>query len=253
MTMRTKLIAANWKMNLTLPEAEALAGELVKRIGNVTDATIVVAPNFTVLIPVGAVLAGSSIRLAAQNIHYERKGAFTGETSAPMLAAVGATYVIVGHSERRTLFGEADDMINKKLIAALSESIVPIFCVGETLKERESGEAQTVVQRQVAGGLSGIDRETISRIVIAYEPVWAIGTGVTASPEQAQEMHGFIRGVIETKYDKNVANSFKILYGGSVTPDNVDALMAMPDIDGALVGGASLKADSFERIVRFAR
>ncbi len=253
MTMRTKLIAANWKMNLTLPEAEALAGELVKRIGNVTDAAIVVAPNFTVLIPVGAVLAGSSIRLAAQNIHYERKGAFTGETSAPMLAAVGATYVIVGHSERRTLFGETDDMINKKLIAALSEAILPIFCVGETLKERESGKAQTVVQQQIAGGLSGIDRETISRIVVAYEPVWAIGTGVTASPEQAQEMHGFIRRILETKYDKTVANSLKILYGGSVTPDNVDTLMAMPDIDGALVGGASLKADSFERIVRFAR
>ena len=249
--MRTKLIAANWKMNLTLPEAEALAGELVKRIGNVTDATIVVAPNFTVLIAVGAVLAGSSIQLAAQNIHYERKGAFTGETSAPMLTAAGVKYVIVGHSERRTLFGESDDLINKKLIAALSESILPIFCVGETLKERESGKAQTVVQRQVAGGLSGMDREAISRIVVAYEPVWAIGTGLTASPEQAQEMHGFIRGIIETKYDKTVANSLKILYGGSVTHDNVDSLMAMPDLDGALVGGASLKADSFERIVRF--
>lgn len=251
--MRTKLIAANWKMNLALPEAEALARELVKRIGTVTDATIVVAPNFTVLIPVGAILAGSSILLAAQNLHPERKGAFTGETSAAMLAGAGAAYVIVGHSERRSLFGETDELINKKLTAAMAESIRPIFCVGETLKEREGGKAQAIVERQVTGGLAGIDGQKLSRIVIAYEPVWAIGTGVTATPEQAQEMHGFVRGLIETKYDKTIANSLKILYGGSVTPDNVDTLMAMPDLDGALVGGASLTADSFERIVKFAR
>jgi triosephosphate isomerase len=251
--MRTKLIAANWKMNLPLPEAEALARELVKRLGDVNDAAIAVAPNFTVLIPVGAILAGSPIILAAQNVHAEPKGAFTGETSAAMLAAAGAKYAIVGHSERRTLFGETDDLVNRKLIAALSESILPIFCVGETLRERETGAAQDVVRRQVSEGLAGIERETAGRIVIAYEPVWAIGTGVTASPEQAQEMHGLIRGIVETKYDKTIANSVKILYGGSVTPDNVDALMAMPDIDGALVGGASLTADSFERIVRFTR
>jgi triosephosphate isomerase (TIM) len=251
--MRTKLIAGNWKMNLTLPEAEALARDLVKRIGGVTDVKIAVAPNFTVLIPVGAILAGSSIRLAAQNVHFEKKGAFTGETSAPMLAAAGAVYVIIGHSERRTLFGETDDLINKKVTAALGESIAPIFCVGETLKEREAGKAEEVVRRQVTGGLSGIDRQAVGRVVIAYEPVWAIGTGVTASPDQAQQMHGFIRGLMETKYDKTVANSLEILYGGSVTPDNVDALMAMPDIDGALVGGASLKVDSFERIVNFTR
>jgi triosephosphate isomerase len=251
--MRNKLIAANWKMNLTLPEAESLAGELVKRIGNTSDVKIVVAPNFTVLIPVGKILKGSSIMLGAQNLHYERKGAFTGETSAPMLTAAGATHVIVGHSERRTIFGETDDLINKKLATALLESIRPIFCVGETLVERQAGRAKEVVERQITGGLSGIDREKLARIAIAYEPVWAIGTGVNASPGEAREMHEFIRGLIETKYDKTIANSLNIVYGGSVTPDNVDALMAMPDIDGALVGGASLKADSFERIVKFAR
>jgi triosephosphate isomerase len=251
--MRKKLIAANWKMNMTLPEAEALAGGLAERIGNVDDATVVVAPNYTVLVSVGKILAGSAIALAAQNLHYEPKGAFTGETSAPMLAAVGVTYVIVGHSERRTIFTETDDLINKKLAAALSASIRPIFCVGETLAEREDGRAEEVVRRQITGGLSGMDRDAINRIAVAYEPVWAIGTGVTATPEQAQQMHAFIRGLVETKYDKNVANSLNIVYGGSVTPDNVDTLMAMPDIDGALVGGASLKADSFERIVRFAR
>ncbi len=251
--MRKKLIAANWKMNMTLPEAEELAVRLVEKVGNVTDATVVVAPNYTVLVPVGKILAGSAIALAAQNLHYEPKGAFTGETSAPMLAAVGVTYVIVGHSERRTIFKESDDLINKKLGAALSASIRPIFCVGETLAEREEGKAQEVVGRQITGGLAGMDTDAIGKIDVAYEPVWAIGTGVTATPEQAQEMHAFIRGLVETKYDKTVANSLNIVYGGSVTPDNVDTLMAMPDIDGALVGGASLKADSFERIVRFTR
>jgi triosephosphate isomerase len=251
--MRNKLIAANWKMNLTLPEAESLAAQLVKRIGDIRDVKIVVAPNYTVLIPVGKIIEGSSISLAAQNLHYEAKGAFTGETSAPMLTAIGATYVIVGHSERRTIFGETDDLVNKKLAAALAESIRPIFCVGETLGEREEGRAQEVVQRQITGGLSGIDRDKMAQIAVAYEPVWAIGTGVTATPEQAQEMHAFVRRLIETKYDKSIANSLNIVYGGSVTPDNVDTLMGMPDLDGALVGGASLKIDSFERIVRFAR
>ncbi len=251
--MRTRLIAANWKMNLTLPEAEGLAEALVKKVGKVNDVKIVVAPNYTVLIPVGKILTGSSISLAAQNLHYESKGAFTGETSAQMLTAAGATYVIVGHSERRTLFAETDEMINKKLAAALSESIRPIFCVGESLKERENGCAQKVVERQITRGLSGIGGDSMAEIAVAYEPVWAIGTGVTATPEQAQEMHAFVRGLIETKYDKTIANSLSIVYGGSVTPDNVDTLMTMPDLDGALVGGASLKADSFERIVRFAR
>ena len=240
-------------MNLTVPEAEALARELVKRVGAVTDVTIVVAPNFTVLVPVGAIFAGSSISLGAQNVHYERSGAFTGETSPQMLTAAGVKYVIVGHSERRKLFRETDKTINKKLVAALSESITPIFCVGEALKDRVALRAEEIVGRQVSGGLSGIDRETVTGIVIAYEPVWAIGTGVTATPNQAEEMHRFVRNLIEIKYDKTIANSIKILYGGSVTPDNVDALMAMPDIDGALVGGASLKADSFGRIVKFSR
>ncbi len=201
----------------------------------------------------GKIFKGTSISLGAQNLHFAPKGAFTGETSAPMLTAVGVSHVIVGHSERRTIFGESDDLINKKLSAALAESIGPIFCVGETLKEREEAKAQEVVRRQITRGLDGIDGQHMARIVIAYEPVWAIGTGVNATPEQAQEMHAFVRALVETKYDKTIANSLKILYGGSVTPDNVDVLMAMPDLDGALVGGASLKADSFERIVRFVR
>jgi triosephosphate isomerase len=249
--MRTKLIAANWKMNLALPGAVALARELVEKVGGVTGVDIAVAPNFTVLFAVGEIIKGTPIRLASQNIHFAEKGAFTGETSAEMLVAVGATHVIVGHSERRKIFGESDELINKKLVAALAAGLVPIFCVGETEGERKAGNAHEVVGRQLEMGLAEIDNDGIGRVVIAYEPVWAIGTGVTATPEQAQEMHAFIRDRIGAKYDKSVANSQRILYGGSVTPENVDALMAMPDLDGALVGGASLSAESFARIVRF--
>jgi triosephosphate isomerase len=249
--MRTKLIAANWKMNLALPGAVALARELVEKVGGVTGVDIAVAPNFTVLFAVGEIIKGTPIRLAAQNIHFAEKGAFTGETSAEMLVAVGVTHAIVGHSERRKIFGESDELISKKLVAALAAGLVPIFCVGETEGERKAGNAHEVVGRQLETGLAEIDNDGIGRVVIAYEPVWAIGTGVTATPEQAQEMHAFIRDRIGAKYDKSVANSQRILYGGSVTPENVDALMAMPDLDGALVGGASLSAESFARIVRF--
>jgi triosephosphate isomerase (TIM) len=249
--MRRKLMAANWKMNLSLPEAEALARELKTKIGAVTKTDVVIAPNFTVLHSVGEIIKGSSIKLAAQNVAAEMKGAYTGETSVSMITAVGAQYVILGHSERRHIFGESDEFINKKVILACANGLMPIFCVGETLKERESGNATGVVERQVEQGLLGVSGKDMARIVIAYEPVWAIGTGVNATPDQAQEMHKFIRDRIESKYDKTVAISQIIVYGGSVTHDNIDALMSMPDLDGALVGGASLKVDSFERIVNF--
>jgi triosephosphate isomerase (TIM) len=249
--MRQKLIAANWKMNLALPEALSLATELVKRLGNVKDTSIVIAPNFTVLHPIKEVLNGSVIRLSAQNLFYEEKGAFTGETSAVMLKAVGAGLVIIGHSERRNVFGDTDKEINKRIVAALNAGLEPIFCVGERLNERKGGKAKDVVKEQITLGLSGIDKKELENVVIAYEPVWAIGTGETATPEQAQEMHEFIRGLVADKIDKNLANNLKILYGGSVTPDNVQGLLSIPDIDGALVGGASLKADSFEKLVKW--
>ena len=238
-------------MNLALPDALSLATELVKRLGNVKDTSIVIAPNFTVLHAVKEILSGSVIRLSAQNLFYEKSGAFTGETSAEMLKAVGAELVIIGHSERRNVFGDTDDEINKRIVAALNAGLEPIFCVGEKLNERESGKAKDVVKEQIASGLSGIEKNDLENIVIAYEPVWAIGTGETATPEQAQEMHEFIRGFVADKIDKNLANNLKILYGGSVTPDNVQKLLSIPDIDGALVGGASLKADSFEKIVKW--
>ena len=238
-------------MNLALPDALSLATELVKRLGNVKDTSIVIAPNFTVLHPVKDVLNGSVIRLSAQNLFYEKKGAFTGETSAAMLKAVGAELVIIGHSERRNVFGDTDEEINKRITAALNAGLEPIFCVGERLNERKSGKAKDVVKEQITSGLSGIDEKELENIVIAYEPVWAIGTGETATPEQAREMHEFIRELVADKINKNLANNLKILYGGSVTPDNVQGLLSIPDIDGALVGGASLKADSFEKLVKW--
>jgi len=248
---RKKLIAGNWKMNLSLPEAQNLAEELVQRIGSVTDVDIAVAPNFTVLYPVSQIISQSNIKLSGQNLHEEQKGAYTGETSAKMLTAVGAQMVIIGHSERRKIYGEADVLINKKITAALAEGLTPIVCVGEDLAQREKGRAEDVVKTQVEGAFSGMDASTVSRTTLAYEPVWAIGTGKTATPDQAQDMHRYIRELLSGLYDKNVANNMIILYGGSVTPDNAQGLMKQPDIDGALVGGASLKADSFEGIVKY--
>jgi triosephosphate isomerase len=250
--MRKKLIAGNWKMNKTLPEATGLAGELTKRLGDVTDVTIAVAPNFVALASVADVLRESSIILSAQDLFWEEQGAYTGETSAPMLRACGVEMVIIGHSERRKYFGETDDTVAKKNSSALASGLTPIFCVGETKEERESGNATDVVHRHITGGLSGIGESDMLNVVIAYEPVWAIGTGVNATPDQAQEMHQFIRDLVEKMYNKTVAQDIKIVYGGSVTPDNAKSLLVMPDIDGALVGGASLKADVFERIVRCA-
>lgn len=241
-------IAANWKMNKTILEAKEFVNAFAPSVSDINDIDIVIAPSFTALFSVAELIKGSNIKLSAQNVFYEEKGAYTGEISALMLKDVGCDYVIIGHSERRHYFGEDNEILNKKVKAALRNGLEVIFCIGETLKEREEGKTFDVLERQVKEGLRDID---LSRIVIAYEPVWAIGTGRTASPEQAQEAHAYIRNKLKDLYV--AADTVRIIYGGSVTPDNIDDLMACHDVNGALVGGASLKPESFERIVRFKR
>ncbi len=245
---RIPMMAGNWKMHGTRAETAALAGALVQSVGTTAGREVVIAPPYTALDVARETIAGTAIKLSAQNVHGEPKGAFTGEVSAAMLVEAGCTHVIIGHSERRQFFGETDASVNHRLKAALGAGLVPIVCVGETLAERDGGTTEAVVRRQVDAGLAGAD---LSKVVVAYEPVWAIGTGKTATPEQAQEVHGFIRGLLATLANAQVAGTVRILYGGSVKPDNVDALMAKEDIDGALVGGASLDAASFTRIVQF--
>jgi triosephosphate isomerase len=251
MAARRPLIAGNWKMHGTRVEAERLLTALKSAVTGLTDREVVVAPPFTALETAAQLLAGSPIRLAAQNLYWEPQGAFTGEVSGPMLKDLGCSYVIVGHSERRQYFAETDQQVARKVRAAQRDSLIPIVCVGETLEERERGETLAVIRRQVQGGLHEQDSAAIAALVIAYEPVWAIGTGRTAAPAQAQEVHATIRAVVAELADQAAAEVIRILYGGSVKPDNVDGLMAQPDIDGALVGGASLQADSFARIVHF--
>ncbi|MCG6919251.1 MAG: triose-phosphate isomerase [Deltaproteobacteria bacterium] len=251
MSGRTPLMAANWKMHFTLDEAVALVEELKKGITRFADREVVVAPPFTALAGVASALAGSPIKLAAQNCHWESQGAYTGEISPPMLRHLGCDYVIVGHSERRQYFGETNEGVNRKIVALLGVDLGSIFCIGETLEERQAGKTLAVLAEQLRGGLESLDEEQAEKLVLAYEPVWAIGTGHTASPEQAQEAHAFIRDNLAKRFNNAVANHMRILYGGSVKPDNVDELMAQSDIDGALVGGASLKAASFTRIVDF--
>jgi len=251
--MRKPFIAGNWKMNLTTREAVALAQKLVESLTGVADVEIGIAPVFTVLSAVAEVVRGSNVQLLAQNLFWVDSGAYTGEISGPMLKDVGCSHVIVGHSERRQYFGETDAGVNQKLKAAFASGLVPICCVGETLNEREQGKTKTIVERQLKGGLKDIPRADAARIVIAYEPVWAIGTGKTATPDQAQEVHAHIRRLLAGLYDHDLAEGIRIQYGGSVKADNVAELMRQPDLDGALVGGASLKADSFSAIVRFKR
>lgn len=248
--MRIPVIAGNWKMHKTRDEARALVSAIREWSGNFTPREVVIAPPFTALAAAAEEIKGSGIVLAAQNAHWEDKGAFTGEISLPMLRDAGCGMVILGHSERRQYFGETDEMINRKVKAVLNAGLQPIICIGETLAERESGKHEATVSQQLIGGLDGLTPEDLLRIIFAYEPVWAIGTGRTASPETAQEMHGYIRGQLLEKFGKN-AEMVRILYGGSVKPDNVDDLMRKPDIDGALVGGACLEAESFLRIIRF--
>jgi triosephosphate isomerase len=251
MSARRSLIAGNWKMHGTRAEAEGLISALKAKLAQVTDREVVVAPPFTALETVSRLLAGSAIRWAAQNLHWEPKGAFTGEVSGSMLKELGCTYVIIGHSERRQYFGETDDSVQRRVLAAQREGLLPIVCVGETLAERERNETLAVIERQVRGALQEQEKAAIKNMVIAYEPVWAVGTGRTATPTQAQEVHATIRRLLAEKFSQASAEAVRILYGGSVKPDNIDRLMAEKDIDGALVGGASLEADSFARIVNF--
>jgi triosephosphate isomerase len=250
--IRKKLIAGNWKMNKTSADAVALAREIVGAAGSQPDVEVVICPPFTALEGVAAAIDGSLVKLGAQNMHFEASGAFTGEISAPMLRALFATHVILGHSERRTLFGETDELVNKKVLAALKNQLRPILCVGEILAEREAGSTLKVVQTQTERALEGVSKELAASIVIAYEPVWAIGTGKVATTEQAQEVHGFIRGLLTKLYGEAVAHRVRILYGGSMKPANAPDLLSQKDIDGGLIGGASLESRSFVELIRAA-
>ncbi|NNB87457.1 triose-phosphate isomerase [Corallococcus exiguus] len=250
---RRKIVAGNWKMNKTVPEALALVRELRGAVAAMGDKVeVAIAPPFVALQPLHIALEGAPLQLAAQNCHWESSGAFTGEISAPMLAELGCAYVIVGHSERRQFFGETDATVNKRAKAVKAAGMTPIVCVGETLAERESNQTLTVVERQVRGALEGFSGADVATFVMAYEPVWAIGTGRTATTAQAQEVHAAIRGLLTRMYDEGTAERVRIQYGGSVKPDNAAELLGQPDVDGALVGGASLKAADFVAIVKAA-
>ncbi len=248
---RRPLIAGNWKMHTTVVDGCRLALDLAKGWQSKEDREVLVAPPFTILSEVAHVLEGSAIMVAAQNVCWEEKGAFTGEISPTMVRDAGGRAAIVGHSERRQLFGESDALVNRRLRGALAFGLMGILCIGETLEEREQERTFAVLSQQVERGLEGVSAAEMARVVVAYEPVWAIGTGRTASKEQAQEAHAFIRGVLAKKFEKSVAEQTRILYGGSVKPTNIDELMRQPDIDGALVGGAALEAESFLRIIHF--
>ena len=249
MSPRKKLIAGNWKMNKTSADGVTLAREVATAVGKQAEVEVVVCPPFTAIEAVGKAIEGSNVKLGAQNMHFEASGAFTGEVSAPMLRAIFATHVILGHSERRTLFGETDEAVNRKVLAALKNQLRPIFCVGETLAEREAGATLKVVQTQVERGLDGVSKEQVASVIVAYEPVWAIGTGKVATTEQAQEVHAFIRGLLTKLFSEPVAQKVRILYGGSMKPANASELLAQKDIDGGLIGGASLEARSFVELV----
>jgi triosephosphate isomerase len=250
--MKSKLpfIAGNWKMHLTIPEARDLASKIVRSSLGLLEAEIVIAPPYTALSEVMKVLEGSPVQLSGQDLYWEEKGAFTGEISAPMLKNAGCQYVVIGHSERRQYFGETDRSVNKKMKAALRQDLFPIVCVGESLEEREKGETMAKVARQLEEGLNGLTSKESERVVIAYEPIWAIGTGKTATPAQAEEVHAYIREKLASSYGKDQAGCAIILYGGSVKPANSYALLSEKNIDGFLVGGASLEAESFIQIIK---
>lgn len=247
---RRILIAGNWKMNKTATEAAALVTEIKRDVFDVDNVDILVCPPFTALAVVGDVVRDSNVSLGAQNMYFEDKGAYTGEISTAMLKDCGCTHVIIGHSERRTIFNESDETINKKVKKALEADLIPILCIGEKLEEREANKTFEVITNQLEGDLADIDSDNIKKIIIAYEPVWAIGTGKTATSEQAQEAHAFIRNLIKEKYDSVVADGIIILYGGSMKPANVEELVSQPDVDGGLIGGASLEAASFVELVK---
>ncbi|HEX4147492.1 MAG TPA: triose-phosphate isomerase [Pirellulales bacterium] len=243
--MRRPLVAGNWKMNLNRAEALALGRAVAAEAGKFSQVDLAVCPPLVYLDAVGQAIRGSAVGLGAQNVYFEASGAFTGETSAAMLADVGCRYVIIGHSERRHILHETDALINKKVLASLAAKLVPIVCVGELLAERESGRTSQVIRGQFDGSLAGLSAEQMSALVIAYEPVWAIGTGKVATVQQAEEVHADLRKMIESRYNAGIAGGVRILYGGSVKPDNAAQLLAQPNVDGALVGGASLKATDF--------
>jgi triosephosphate isomerase len=251
MENRRPLIAGNWKMYKTPQEAAETAEQLVEQVRDVSDVDIMIAPPFTALESVSRAIKNSPVALGAQDLYWEEEGAYTGEISAPMLKSMGCEYGIIGHSERRQYFGETDKTVNQKIQAAIRIGLKPVFCIGETEQERESEQTFSVLDKQGRKGLERLVLEQLDTLIIAYEPVWAIGTGKTATDDQAQEVHQFIRSLIEKSFGNELSKSIRILYGGSVKPDNILNLMEMPDIDGALVGGASLDADSFSQIVKF--
>lgn len=251
--MRKIIIAGNWKLNKTSREAAVLVEELKREVLDIESVDIVVCPPFTALDEVSDIVLDTNIFLGAQNVYWQDNGAFTGEVSAPMLKDLGVKYVIVGHSERRQYFGETDETVNKRLQAALTHGLTPLVCIGENLAEREANKTFDVIRQQCQGSFANLTDQEMQKIVLAYEPVWAIGTGKTATPAQAQEVHAFIRQLLGKLFNSQTAQLVRIQYGGSVTPENIAALIAQPDIDGALVGGASLKAPAFAAIVKAAR
>ena len=249
---RKKIIAGNWKMNKSVAEAEDLTTGIRRALAEVSDVDVVLCPPFTAIKAVGDILSDTAIKIGAQNMHWEGYGAYTGEVCAAMLRDLYCHYVILGHSERRIYFHETDDVVNRKIKAALAGNLIPIVCVGETQEEREANQTEEVVGRQLRNGLADISGD-LKKLVVAYEPVWAIGTGLTASPQQAQDVHAFIRGVLQDVLDEDTAQSIRIQYGGSMKPANAAELLAQPDIDGGLIGGAALDARSFAEIVQAAQ
>lgn len=247
---RTPLLAANWKMHLTRREAKTLVEDLLQQIGD-TKNEVLLCPPAILVDTVQAALGNSKIAVGTQNMHFEDQGAFTGEISAAMVKDAGCKFVVIGHSERRAMFGDTDEVCAKKVNQADANGIVPVLCVGESLEQREKGITNNVISEQLTGSLAGLNLDSGDRLVVAYEPVWAIGTGRTATPEDAEAVVKFIREKLAEKYGERIASAIRILYGGSVKPGNVDSLMAQPNIDGALVGGAALEAESFARIVNF--
>lgn len=252
MTKRLPMIAGNWKMNKTGEEAVQTAKRLRQLVDDgVSGVEVMIAPPFTALFQVAGEISGSIIALGAQNMHWEPQGAFTGEISPGMLKSAGCRYVIIGHSERRQFFGETDQTVNRKIRAAITAGLQPVFCIGETETERETGQTFSVLDKQTQNGLEDFVLQDLKSLVVAYEPVWAIGTGKTATKEQAQEVHAYVRRQLAERMDPDFAASLRILYGGSVKPSNIKELMAMPDVDGALVGGASLDPDAFSQLVHY--
>jgi triosephosphate isomerase len=251
MAYRTPLIAGNWKMYKTCNDAVETAEKLLDLVSDVETTDIMIAPTFTSLALVSKVIANSKIALGAQDLFWEKEGAFTGQISGPMLVSAGCQYVIIGHSERRQYFGETNEAVNKKIQAAIKSGLIPIVCIGETETERDEEKTFSVLDKQIEKGLEGLSLDEHSSLVLAYEPVWAIGTGKTATPDQVQEVHCYLRDLVEKRFGNMLAKAIRILYGGSVKPDNVSELMSLPDVDGALVGGASLQPDSFSKIIHF--